>query len=96
MKDQKFRSVGLPRKAIKAAIDRVAELEVRVRELTASIDSQVHPRWRVREGRFSVSTTDKPAGTNRHDFRLVFGTNAVQGFEDHVWKEPGRITVRSA
>ena len=45
----------------------------------------------MREGRFSISTTDKPAGTNRHDFRLVFGTNAVQRFEDHVWKEPGRI-----
>jgi hypothetical protein len=71
----------------RAATDRIAELETRVQELKNS----AHPRWRVREGRFSISTTDRPAGTNHHDFRLAFGTNEVQRFEHFIWKESGRV-----
>lgn len=71
----------------RAATDRIAVLETRVQELKNS----AHPRWRVREGRFSISTTDRPAGTNWHDFRIVYGTNEVQKFEDFIWKEPGRV-----
>ena len=70
-----------------AATGRIAELEAKVQELKIS----AHHGWRVREGKFSISTTDRPAGTNWTDFRLVFGTNAVQRFEGHVWKEPGQI-----
>src|SRR5262245_49866865 len=68
--------------------ERISELEARVLELKNS----AHPRWRVREGRFSISTTDRPASTNHHvDFRLAFGANDVQRFEDVIWKEPGRV-----
>src|SRR5687767_2521650 len=70
-----------------AATTRIAELEAKVQELK----SRAHPPWRVREGRFSISTTDRPAGTNGMGLRLVFGTNAVQKFEEQIWKEPGHI-----
>ncbi len=71
----------------KAATERISELEARVVELKRS----AHPRWHVREGSFSISTSDQPAGTNHHGFRLVFGTNEVQRFEHFIWKEPGRV-----
>lgn len=71
----------------RAATNRIAELETRVQELKNS----AHPRWRVRAGRFSISTTDKAPGTNWHDFRLVYGTNEIQKFEQSIWKEPGRV-----
>ena len=71
----------------KAATEHISELEARVSELKAS----THPRWHVREGSFSISTTDKTESTNGLRFRLVYGTNDVQKFEDHIWKEPGRV-----
>jgi hypothetical protein len=75
------------RSRYRAATDRFAELETRVQELK----NRAHPRWRVREGRFSISTTDRAAGTNWGDFRLVYGTNDLQRFEHAIWKEPGRV-----
>jgi hypothetical protein len=66
-----------------------ADLEATVQSLKA----QAHPKWRVRKGRFSISTTDRATGTNRTDFRLVYGTNDVQKFEDHIWKETGHIVA---
>lgn len=53
-----------------------------------------HPQWRVRKGTFSITTTDRPQISKYSgDFRLVYGTNAVQRFEHVVWKEPGRIVT---
>src|SRR4051794_25858719 len=69
--------------------NRIADLEATVQGLKA----RAHPEWRVRKGRFSISTTDRPTGTNWTDFRLVYGTNDVQKFEDHIWKETGHIVT---
>ena len=72
-----------------AANDRIASLEAKVQELKGA----AHPRWGVREGRFSISTTDRPENAHWKDFRLPYGTNEVQKFEEYIWKEPGRIVT---
>jgi hypothetical protein len=72
-----------------AAKERIAELEARVQELRGT----AHPRWRVRVGTFSITTTDRPPTTNHTDFRLVYGTNAPQSFVDYIFKEPGHIVA---
>jgi hypothetical protein len=70
-------------------IARIVELESKVQDL----QRVAHPAWRVREGRFRISTTDMPESTKWTDFRLVSGTNAVQKFENYVWKEQGHIVT---
>ena len=70
-----------------AQIARIAELESRVEKLKGVS----HPPWMVREDSFRISTTDRPSGTNWNDFRLDYGSNALQKFEGFVSKEPGHI-----
>jgi hypothetical protein len=70
-------------------MERITELESKVQELK----HVAHAEWRVRQGRFSISTTDLPDDIKRKDFRLVYGTNAVQKFDYAVWKEPGHIVT---
>jgi hypothetical protein len=51
------------------------------------------PEWRIRRWTWRISTTDRPDSTNSSDYKLVFGTNAVQKFDDVLGKESGRIVT---
>jgi hypothetical protein len=67
--------------------ERIAALESKVEDL----QHLAHPAWRVRYCTCRISTTDKPGG--EFDYRLAYGTNAVQKFDDFLGKEPGQIVT---
>ncbi len=78
----------------KAAKERSADLEIRVQELRNSVRDGVRPSWRVHEGRFSISTTDRFPGKKYHDLRLWYGTNTLQKLKVDMWKfNPHIITA---
>ncbi|MDB6067880.1 MAG: hypothetical protein JWR26_4088 [Pedosphaera sp.] len=69
--------------------ERRVELEATVQVLKRA----AHPEWRVRQGTFRISTTDRKDETKWKDLKLVYGTNTVQKFSDVIWKEPGTIVT---
>jgi hypothetical protein len=71
-----------------ATQERIVALESKVGDLRLA-----HPTWRVRYSGRRISTTDRPESTNGFDYRLIYGTNAVQKFDDGIGKESGKIVT---
>jgi len=67
--------------------ERIVALESKVQDL----QHLAHPAWRTRYRTCRISTTDRLG--SEFDYRLVYGTNAVQKFDDFLGKEPGHIVT---
>jgi len=80
--------IHLASAAHKADTERIQELASTV----ATLKQNAHPAWRVREGWFTINTSDRQEATNSN-FLLPFGENELQIFQQSIFKEGGRIVT---